>query len=368
MTNFLITGFIGIVATFSTLFGIYNYAPLNLFETGQKDNQNNLGSSITTINATDTIKNSRTTINDNFTALNNGKIENASSSIAAITTLSNLVTIGTITSGTWNASTLTVSYGGTGSTTLSSNQVLLGNGTSGIKVVNAFGTSGQFLTSNGVSTAPSWTTAAIDQAGNYTWTGQHIFTTQNVGIGTTSPVSALAVTGTTTTSNLVVASSTVAINGVTYKFPSTQTASTSLITDGNGGLSWGVPQMATGATTTKSGFTLTQNIPHGLGRIPSMVEINLLTVVDLGGVDESCISFGTATSTASTFMRSQTRGDTAMTIVNTNSVIARCDDSGGTTSVSVTLVTLDATNIGLTWGTNTTGGVEDNREVIWKAW
>ena len=53
--------------------------------------------------------------------------------------------------------TLPVSVGGTGSTTLTANNVLLGNGTSAVQVV-APGTSGNVLTSNGTtwaSTAPA---------------------------------------------------------------------------------------------------------------------------------------------------------------------------------------------------------------------
>ena len=68
-----------------------------------------------------------------------------------------LTTLGTIGTGTWQASTIGVAYGGTGSTTLTANNVLLGNGTSALQVV-APGTSGNVLTSNGttwVSTAAS---------------------------------------------------------------------------------------------------------------------------------------------------------------------------------------------------------------------
>ena len=50
--------------------------------------------------------------------------------------------------------------GGTGSTTLTANNVLLGNGTSALQVV-APGTSGNVLTSNGTT----WTSAAV---ANYT--------------------------------------------------------------------------------------------------------------------------------------------------------------------------------------------------------
>jgi hypothetical protein len=46
----------------------------------------------------------------------------------AVTTLSSLASVGTITSGTWNGSTIGVAYGGTGATTLTG--ILKGNGTS----------------------------------------------------------------------------------------------------------------------------------------------------------------------------------------------------------------------------------------------
>jgi hypothetical protein len=49
-----------------------------------------------------------------------------------LTTLSNLVSIGTITTGTWNASTIAVNRGGTGATTLAANKLLIGNDTSAV--------------------------------------------------------------------------------------------------------------------------------------------------------------------------------------------------------------------------------------------
>src|SRR3990167_841989 len=136
--------------------------------------------------------------------------------MSSVTTLSNLVSIGTITTGTWNASILTVSYGGTGSSTLSSNHILVGNGTGNIGVINGFGTSGQFLTSNGEATLPTWQSATVNQTLNYTWTGQHICNTQNVGIATATPATNFSVQGNalisgTTTSGNLVATSTLAV-------------------------------------------------------------------------------------------------------------------------------------------------------------
>jgi hypothetical protein len=76
---------------------------------------------------------------------------------SAVTTLSSLASVGTITSGTWNATTIAVNRGGTGLTTLTANNVILGNGTSTPQFV-APGSSGNVLTSNGTtwqSTAPT---------------------------------------------------------------------------------------------------------------------------------------------------------------------------------------------------------------------
>ena len=154
---------------------VYDLVPLSWFENISP----RLGSTITTIAGTDTLSSSRSTINTNFSNLNTDKFElsawYATTSAAQLTTLANLATVGTITSGVWNGTTVTVARGGTGSTTLSSNQVLLGNGTTMVKTVDGFGTSGQFLTSNGVSTAPSWQSSSVNQADNFTWTGNHLW-------------------------------------------------------------------------------------------------------------------------------------------------------------------------------------------------
>jgi hypothetical protein len=65
---------------------------------------------------------------------------------------------GDITSLTGLTTPLSVAQGGTGATTLTSNRILLGSGTSAIALASA-GTSGQVLVSNGAS-APSWSDAS----------------------------------------------------------------------------------------------------------------------------------------------------------------------------------------------------------------
>lgn len=207
---------IPILITAATTFGIQNYVPLNWIDYFQTPK---LGTTLVTIQGSDTISGSRTTINNNFTALNSGKIENSTTTLPLITSLtgltsaSALATVGTITSGVWQGTALTVSKGGTGSTTLAGFHLLMGSSTNAVDTI-AFGSSGQFLTSNGTGLAPSWTTSSLDQTLNYNWTG------------------------TTRIKNLN-ASSSVIFNGITLNYPSNQGASsTMLMNDGSGNMTW----------------------------------------------------------------------------------------------------------------------------------
>lgn len=68
-----------------------------------------------------------TTASTNVTLPTSGTLVNAS-----VTTLSSLSSIGTITAGTWNATPVTVVYGGTGRSNLTAHSLLIGNGSSGI--------------------------------------------------------------------------------------------------------------------------------------------------------------------------------------------------------------------------------------------
>jgi hypothetical protein len=90
-------------------------------------------------------------------------------SIGAAPTIgsSSITTLGTITTGTWNGTTIAVTNGGTGATTLSSNGVLIGNGTSAITTV-APSTSGNVLTSNGTNWVSSSAAATVREVANET--------------------------------------------------------------------------------------------------------------------------------------------------------------------------------------------------------
>ena len=177
------------------------------------------GTTITTILGTDTLSNSRTTINDNFTNLLNGKIESSTTTLPLITTLANLSTVGTIGSGVWQGTAVGAQYGGTGSTSLSANQVLLGNGTGAVSVVSGWGTSGMSLVSNGPGIKPSWQSISFDTTASYNLTGTYL------GIKNLYASS--------TAANPLV------LNTVSYNTPSTQgAASTTLWNDGSGNLRW----------------------------------------------------------------------------------------------------------------------------------
>lgn len=142
------------------------------------------GTTVTTILGSDTLSNSRTTINTNFTNLLNGKIESSTTTLPLVTTLANLSTVGTISSGVWQGTAVGAQYGGTGSSTLSQYQVLLGNGTSALTVPAGWGTAGMSLVSNGPGAKPSWQSVGVDQNANYTWNGQNTFTSTTTFTGT----------------------------------------------------------------------------------------------------------------------------------------------------------------------------------------
>lgn len=249
VSNILITI---ILSTIGSI-GAYKYAPMSWFETKQAPK---FGTTITTINGSDTLSNSRTTINDNFTALNNGKIEVGTTSVNSITALNNLATIGTITSGTWSGTAIAVSKGGTGTTSPTSNQVIIGDSTNGFKVIG-FGNSGQFLTSGGNGVAPSWTTGGIDQTLDYNFTGS-AFRVKNLIASTTVSFSNSG-------------------SGVSYIFPASLGAtSTVLSTNASGQLSWmspkglGAGSFLGASTTDKSVNNSTTETTYGTGTLATL--------------------------------------------------------------------------------------------------
>lgn len=105
---------------------------------------------------------------------------------------------GNVASGTWNGTTIGVPYGGTGQVSLTSNAVLLGNGTSGIQSPSGITYASSTLSlpkiaASDTTDASSTTVASATFAGGVgidkkLYVGTNIFTGGNVGIGTSTNV------------------------------------------------------------------------------------------------------------------------------------------------------------------------------------
>ena len=118
---------------------------------------------------------------------------------------SSLTSVGTIGTGTWNGTSVGAGYGGTGQSTYSVGDILYASGTTTLSRLADVAV-GNVLVSGGVGAAPSWsstltittitsptsTALTIQSAGT---TAMTVATSQNVGIGTTSPTSKLQVNG-----------------------------------------------------------------------------------------------------------------------------------------------------------------------------
>lgn len=96
--------------------------------------------------------------------------------------------VGTVINGTWNANTLGVAYGGTASTSLTANALLVGNGTGNLQTVVA-GEYGSVLASNGttwVATSTATTTTVVTRpvmaTGAVSSVAANSLTTRNVGL------------------------------------------------------------------------------------------------------------------------------------------------------------------------------------------
>ena len=343
---------ISVALSLATIFGVYNYVPANLLQLPQFS-QPKLGSTITTILGTDTLSASRTTINTNFSNLNTDKLQSGdTASTLTITT----GTIGTLTL----TNPLTVPNGGTASTTLSSNQVLLGNGASLMKTVVGWGNSGQFLTSNGGVLAPTWQTGAIDQTANYAWTGVHNFT------------------GSATYAKNLYASSTAAnplfLNTLAYDLPSVRAASSTIpMEDGSGHLTWNYenPRVlkADGSSLVSTGAsaTTTVTVPAGVMGANSMIYVLAMQTRTGSAVGKSIV-MQIGDGTASTTLAASGASNSAFwqfetNISNNGSLSAQYFQTSkrdeGSTYLAVVegTATINTTNqFYISWGCTTSGG------------
>ncbi len=238
----------------------------------------NVGTTLTTILGTDTVKDAlKTTVNNNFSALNIGKMETSTTSIDAITTLSNLVSVGALSSGslTTGFTAIPVSLGGTGTTSPLQYFVILGDGANGLTAASSTGTSGQSFVSNGVGAYPTWQTIGVNQNDNYSWTGTHSFAASTVSI-----MGGLNLGNGTATTTL------------NFDPIGGTASSTALMTDGSGNLTWNIPVIqsivassidsGTVAGNSTEEYVATTTIPaYAITEIsPAHILITFLTTTD----------------------------------------------------------------------------------------
>jgi len=165
-----------------------------------------LGGNLTTSGAFNTTF--TTTGTTNVTLPTSGTLVNS-----AVTALSSLGTVGTITSGTWNGTTIGTGYGGTGQTTYTDGQLLIGNST-GNTLSKSTLTAGSGVTiTNG---SGSITISATGSGGTVT------------NVTGTAPIS--VATGTTTPAISIASASTTAVGAVQLTDSTSSTSTTTAAT------------------------------------------------------------------------------------------------------------------------------------------
>jgi hypothetical protein len=260
-----------------------------------------------------------------------------------------------------------IARGGTNtSATPTAGTVAYGTGTA--IAYSAVGTVGQALVSNGAS-APSWSTITSSQ---WVTSGANIYyIAGNVGIGTTSPGSALDVKGTLrlsgSSSGYVGLAPAAAAGSTTYTLPSADgSANQVLQTNGSGVLSWATSGSGTvtsvSGTGTVSGISLSGTVTTSgsltLGGTLSVAASDITS----GTISTARLASGSATST--TFLR----GDQTWSSISSGNVTTALgfnpysdtNPSGFVTSSGSVAFATNATNATNATYASYLGGIADS--------
>jgi hypothetical protein len=231
-----------------------------------------------------------------------------------------IVTVGTVTSGTWNASTVAIAYGGTGATSASDARTNLGLAIgSNVQAYDAELAALADLVS-AANTIPYFTGSGTAALTNLTPYGRDVIGAANanaligtIGLGTMSLQNAdnVAITGGTISANSVTVSGNLVVNGTTVTINSTElsvddknivlaaTDSPSDATSDGGGLTLkGTTDKTFNWVSSTGSWTSSENMDVAAGKVFKVGGTQVLSNNTLGSgvVSSSLTSVGTLTS------------------------------------------------------------------------
>lgn len=219
---------------------------------------------------------------------------------------------------------------------------------------------GTYQSQNFVTGSAGWQIDALGNAEfqNGTFRGNISATTGTIGgftIGaTTISATGLVISSTVPSITVGTGASTISINGSTGVI-----SGTGFSINGNGTITGFTPRWTNGSTTKNSAdASTTQNIAHGLGQIPSFVEI----IATYQG------NANTNSNVATTFYNGTTQSSSSVYGVGNNNAQGQSFILNGgqnaATGNNTGVVTFDATNIIITW--TLTGAPTGTYDLLWK--
>ena len=167
---------------------------------------------------------------------------------SAVTTLSSLSSIGTITTGTWNSSAIGATYGGTGITSFNQGDTLYASAANTLSALAKNTTATQYLTNTGTNNNPAW---------GYVNLSNGVTNTLPVANGGTGAVSATAyavLCGGTTSTGSYQSIASVGTSGYVLTSNGAGALPTFQAASGGGGISWQSVQASNFNVTAENGY------------------------------------------------------------------------------------------------------------------
>ena len=260
-----------------------------------------------------------------------GNVENTALSTWAGS--ANITTLGTVGTGTWSASTIAVNRGGTGQTSYTNGELLIGN-TTGNTLTKATLTQGTGITITNGSGAITITNASPHQATNLTWTaGTTSGPTVNssTGTGAAIPSASGSASGVVTTGSQTFAG----VKTLGNSFTGASGTSTIITSEVIAGVFPSAPLVATGLSVTATGNSVDFHAATGIvAKAVGGLSNDAIVAYGLDGV-----YIAASDSSAGKSLRLKGVGGTsAQTTLQTNSATS--------SSITVTLPSTTGTLIG----------------------